>query len=119
MVGIHPRAIGEDSRRVVGIAMLPIDEPDDGDEAEGVAGEFGNGIAGCLAEGAAQHQVFRWVARDRKFGERDQLAAIAPGFFDARLDERDVPIDIAHGGVDLGEPEPHGPHGKSIAGDGS
>ena len=72
-------------------------------------------FAGLLAEGAAQDQVLGGVAGDGEFGEGDDGGAGLAGGGDAVADALAVAVDVADGGVELGEGDAAGAHGDRIA----
>ncbi len=61
-----------------------------------------------LEEARPQQEILRWVARDGKLGEEDELGACCARLVEAGQDPVAVAVEVADDRVDLGEGESHG-----------
>ena len=97
-------AIGDDDRIVGAAVALQRRADDDARPAiGGVGGEVLDGPLAGRQEGRLQHEVLRRIAGDEKFGEQDQVGALAGGIRPrlARLGE--IAGDVADDRVQLGD----------------
>jgi len=92
-----------DRRRVVDAGLIGVDEADDGDEARAGGSGGVEGAPAVLDEARAQEQVFRRVAGDRQLRKRDDVDAGLPGAGGEIGNQPDVTVEVADGGVELGE----------------
>ena len=116
MVDIHQVAIGEDGGGVPGVAFVPINKSDYGDESGCIGCEGDGCVAGDLAELPAEEQVLGRVSCYGKFRERDDIAASVAPALEVLLDECEVAGDVANRRVDLGQAEADVSHGKQYRG---
>ena len=81
----------------------PLGEPDQGDDALDLGGDRVQALTDGCEEVAAQDEVLGRVAGDAELGQQDELRAALAGALDRLGDQAHVALDVAHGGVDLGE----------------
>ena len=99
-------AAGAHRAGVVEIAV-EVGEADQRDDAAHLAGEIAQALVRRAHEAGPQQQILRWVAGDGQLGEEDEVGAGALGLADRLQDPLAVPVQVADGGVDLRECEPH------------
>jgi hypothetical protein len=81
----------------------------DPDERDDVAGRTGDLVQRCRCrsqEARAQEQVLGWVAGDGELGQQDEVGPCGLPLVDCLQDARAIAIEVADGGVDLGEGDP-------------
>jgi hypothetical protein len=98
-------AICNDSSGVVEVDVA-VDEADDAGDALEPLGDALEGAQVVFDEPGAHEEVFRRVPGDRQLGERDDIGAQLAGAVAVLEDLLDVAIEVADGGVDLGEGDP-------------
>ena len=101
-------AVGEHGERVVGVAEVAaarnrLGEADEGDDLPDAASQLLDGAPVGLDEVPLQVEVLGRVAGQAELGEDDQLGALVAGADDPLGDLRGVAVDVADGGVDLGQ----------------
>src|SRR5690606_17900233 len=79
-----------------------------------VAGELVQRLTGGGEERLAEHEVLDGVPGERQFREDRQVGAGVSGGARLLTDEANVAVEIADGGVDLGESETQGRHGAHL-----
>ena len=81
----------------------PLREPDHGDGALDRGPDRVDALANGGKEVPAQQQILGRVAGDAELGQNDQLRVRVGRSLDPAPRKLDVALDVAHGGVDLGE----------------
>jgi hypothetical protein len=114
-VRAHHRAVHAHRSRVVEVAV-GIDEAHHGGAVPGVRGDGRERVLVVGHEAGLQHQVFRRIAGDGQFGEGHDVAARSLGLVVGGLDECHVAVEIADGGVDLGEGDAQAGHTPRLLG---
>ena len=99
-------AVGADRGGVVGV-LGTLGEPDDRDDVHRLGGDPLQRLAGIGEEVLLEQEVLRRVAGDRELGEEDDLGTRLPRLAQAREDLLGVAGDVADGGVELGQSDPH------------
>jgi hypothetical protein len=103
--GLHLAACAD--RAAVGEIAV---EPGDADERSDVlrlGRDLLDGPARLAEESRPEEEILGWVAGDRELGEEDEVGAGVARLPQPPHDSRDVPVEIADDGVDLGKREPH------------
>jgi hypothetical protein len=100
----------QDRRRVVEVAVA-LERAHHHGHAAGVAGQVAGAVDAALDERGLEEQVLGRVAGDDHLRERQQVDAQPPGALDPGADPRDVAVEVAYGGVDLGETDAQESHG--------
>src|SRR3954469_21140158 len=112
-------ALGEYRTRVVYV-LTALGEADEGHQVAvlGLARELLERGARAVHEVRLQEEVLGRVAGQGQLGEHDELRALVARAADPLLDLPGVALDVAHGGVDLGERDPQrlGAHGHGYNG---
>ena len=108
-IGADDFAIGTHRRGVVDVAISS-DISDHGGATTGVRGHLGQRFEIVGHESGLQHQIFRRVAGDRQLGERDDVASGGLGRVVGRDDLGHIAVEIADGGIQLGEGDAQAGH---------
>ncbi|MNQ26085.1 hypothetical protein D3C85_393110 [compost metagenome] len=90
---------------------------DDGDQCRPAGGRLQHGVERLLhavQEGGILEQVARVIRAQRQFGADEQVRAFLAGALHARDDGGDISVEVAHGGIHLGEGD--GQHGDLSVG---
>ena len=103
--GLH-LAVGADRARVVEVAV-EVGEADERDEAARLARDLLQRLLGRADEARPQQQVLGRVGRDGELGQEHEVGLGAAGLGDRLQDALAVAVEVADGGVDLGERESH------------
>ena len=105
-------AVVEDGGGVAGVRG-EVDEADDGGDVQAAGGLLDAVERGQVLrhEGAAQDEVLGWVAGDGQLRQHDEVAGGRFGVADGGANAVGVAIEVADGGVDLGEGDAKAAHG--------
>ena len=104
-------AVGAHRGGVVEVAVL-VDETDDGGTSTGASGELRQRREVVGDEAGLQHQVLGRIPGGRQLGERDDVAAGGLGAVVRVEHLGQVPVEVAHGRVELSEPHSQHRHDR-------
>ncbi len=107
-LGPDPPAVFEESRSVQAALLALLDEPHDGREAPGLGEEVRHGPPVLLHEPGDLHEVLGGVTRDRQLREDHETGPPGPGLPEGLRDFPEVPLQVAHDGVGLGQGDAEG-----------
>ena len=82
-------------------------EADERDDSPDLGRELAQALVRRAHEAGPEQEVLRRVAGHGELGEEDEVGAGGLGLADRLQDPLAVPIQVADGGVDLREREPH------------